>query len=36
MHLKLLQKVAILLANDNFIKKIQTVKTKQALLDLLG
>lgn len=35
-HLKLLQKVAILLANDNFIKKIQTVKTKQSLLDLLG
>lgn len=34
-HLKLLQKVAILLADDELIKKIQTIKSKQALLDLL-
>ncbi|BCP57453.1 TPA: PTS sugar transporter subunit IIA [Streptococcus suis] len=34
-HLKLLQKVAILLADDELINKIQTIKSKQALLDLL-
>lgn len=34
LHIKLLQKVAILLANEDFIKNLHTVQTKDELIDL--
>ncbi|MCQ2009491.1 PTS sugar transporter subunit IIA [Sporolactobacillus sp. STSJ-5] len=36
LHIKLLQRVAILLADDDVIAKFQTVRTKQELIDLLS
>lgn len=36
LHLKLLQKVATLLANDDFIEKMRNVKSKDELLELLS
>lgn len=36
LHLKLLQHVAILLADDNFIEKIHNVKSKQEVINLLS
>ncbi|PWS21401.1 PTS mannose transporter subunit IIAB, partial [Enterococcus faecium] len=35
-HIKLLQKVAILLADDEVIGQFQTVKTKEDLIKLLA
>ncbi|MFV0555939.1 MAG: PTS sugar transporter subunit IIA [Lactovum sp.] len=35
-HIKLLQKVAILLADEDFISQLQTVKTKEEMLTLLS
>lgn len=34
LHIKLLQKVAILLANEDFIENLHIVKTKDELIDL--
>lgn len=35
-HIKLLQKVATLLADDEILQSFQTVKTKQEVIDLLS
>ena len=34
LHIKLLQKVAILLADENFIESLHSIKTKEELIDL--